>query len=76
MKLQTLPPMLLTVVQKICARIAPTWPLDQFIAVNPHWGRIDQPIEAADARLTVLGNMRLTMPRLFQAGVVERAHPV
>ncbi|MFO1394983.1 MAG: DUF2309 domain-containing protein [Steroidobacteraceae bacterium] len=42
-----------------CDRIAPAWPLDRAIAVNPHWGWIDQPIDAAAARIGVLAGMRL-----------------
>ena len=34
-----------------CARIAPTWPLDQFNAVNPYWGWVDQPMPQAAAAL-------------------------
>ena len=36
-----------------CSRIAPSWPLDRFIAVNPHWGWTDRPI--AEAAATVGG---------------------
>lgn len=43
-----------------CSRITASWPLDEFIAVNPHWGRRDLPIERAAARIEVLGGMRLT----------------
>lgn len=43
-----------------CSRITANWPLDEFIAVNPHWGRRDLPIERAAARIEVLGRMRLT----------------
>lgn len=54
-------------VAQACDRIAPSWPLDRFIAVNPHWGWIDRPIEEAAARLGVLAGMRLlpdvTAPR-------------
>jgi uncharacterized protein YbcC (UPF0753/DUF2309 family) len=50
-----------------CERIAPSWPLDRFIAVNPHWGWIDRPIEEAAAAVGVLAGMRLlpdvTVPR-------------
>lgn len=45
------------------ARIAPTWPLDEFIAVNPYWGWVGQPISAAAAMLGTLAGTRLTMPR-------------
>lgn len=47
------------VVARACERIAPSWPLDRFIAVNPHWGWIDQPVEDAAAALGVLAGMRL-----------------
>jgi hypothetical protein len=45
------------------ARMAPTWPLDKFIAVNPYWGWVDRPIEDASAALGTLAGSRLTMPR-------------
>jgi uncharacterized protein YbcC (UPF0753/DUF2309 family) len=54
-------------VAQACDRIAPSWPLDRFIAVNPHWGWIDRPIEEAAACVGVLAGMRLlpdvTAPR-------------
>jgi hypothetical protein len=54
-------------VAQACDRIAPSWPLDRFIAVNPHWGWIDQPIEEAAAAVGVLAGMKLlpdvTVPR-------------
>jgi uncharacterized protein len=43
-------------------RIAPTWPLDQFIAVNPYWGWVGRPIAEAAAALGTLAGTRLTMP--------------
>lgn len=42
-----------------CRRVAPSWPLDRFIAVNPHWGWIDRPIAESAAALGVLAGMRL-----------------
>ena len=50
-------------VQAACQRIAPTWPLDRFIAVNPYWGFVDRPIGDAAAVLGTLAGTRLTMPR-------------
>ncbi|MBY0409315.1 MAG: DUF2309 domain-containing protein [Burkholderiaceae bacterium] len=66
-------------IELACARIAPTWPLDQFIAVNPYWGWVGQPMPQAAAALEVLGGTRLTMPRSWfaaqwQAGYLQRAH--
>ena len=62
-----------------CARIAPTWPLDQFIAVNPYWGWLNQPIEAVGGALGSLAGSRLMLPRSwFQAewaaGRLTHAH--
>jgi len=49
-------------VQAACRRIAPTWPLDRFIAVNPLWGFIDQPVQAASENIAHLCGSPLTMP--------------
>jgi uncharacterized protein YbcC (UPF0753/DUF2309 family) len=45
-----------------CSRIAPNWPLDRAIAVNPAWGWIDQPIEKASSRLRWLCGSSLLEP--------------
>ncbi len=50
-------------VAEACRRIAPTWPLDRLIAVNPHWGWVDQPIECAAAHLGALGGGTLLWSR-------------
>ena len=42
--------------------IAPTWPLDRMIAVNPYWGRIQQPFEEASADLAKIAGSAMTMP--------------
>jgi uncharacterized protein YbcC (UPF0753/DUF2309 family) len=46
-------------------RIAPAWPLDRLIAVNPFQGHADQPIAEAQARLRWLCGTRLSMPRTW-----------
>jgi uncharacterized protein len=66
-------------VAEACRRIAPTWPLDRLIAVNPHWGWIDQPIERAAAHLGAFGGGRLLWPREtfraeWRAGRLRREH--
>ncbi len=48
-----------------CDRIAPTWPLDQFIAVNPYRGWVQRPIAEAAAQLGALAGTSLTMPRTW-----------
>jgi uncharacterized protein YbcC (UPF0753/DUF2309 family) len=55
--------------RQACASIAPTWPLDQAIAVNPHWERVGLPVRQVAARMAVLGGMRVfpSRTRLRQA---------
>ena len=70
---------LLSAINSACARIAPTWPLDRFIAVNPYWGHLERPIAAAAAHLAALSGGTLLMSRdgfrqEWQAGRVGRQH--
>ncbi|MEO5733768.1 MAG: putative inorganic carbon transporter subunit DabA, partial [Rubrivivax sp.] len=46
-----------------CAAIAPAWPLDRAIAVNPHWARIELGVRTVAARMAVLGDIRVFPPR-------------
>ncbi|WP_097460665.1 YbcC family protein [Mangrovitalea sediminis] len=45
-----------------CQRIAPAWPLDRLIAVNPWWPMIERPFEEVAAKLAALGGIRCLMP--------------
>ena len=49
--------------QRACQAIAPTWPLDRAIAVNPHWSRIGMPVRRVAARMAVLGGIQVFPPR-------------
>lgn len=65
--------------ERACKRIAPTWPLDRFIAVNPLWGMIDAPIFSVSAELAALSGTRLLMPRAWfreqwQRGLIRSEH--
>jgi hypothetical protein len=51
--------------RRAAARIAPSWPLDRFIAVNPLWEMVDEPLPAVAARLSALSGARLVMPRAW-----------
>lgn len=64
--------------QHACEAIAPAWPLDQSIAVNPHWGRIGMPVRQVAARMAVLGGMQVFPARAYlrQAWDEERITPV
>jgi uncharacterized protein YbcC (UPF0753/DUF2309 family) len=58
-------PRLAAAIAGACARIAPTWPLDRFIAVNPFWGMINQPLPRVASALLGLSGARLVMPRAW-----------
>ena len=42
-----------------CQAIAPAWPLDRAIAVNPHWSRIGISIRQVAARMAVLAGIQV-----------------
>lgn len=46
-----------------CRAIAPAWPLDRAIAVNPHWERIHLSVRTVAARMAVLADIRVFPPR-------------
>lgn len=48
-----------------CAAIAPAWPLDRSIAVNPHWARTGLPVRRVAARMAVLAGIQVFPPRTF-----------
>jgi hypothetical protein len=51
-----------TLVASACRIIAPSWPLDRQIAVNPYWGQIDRPFEQAAATIHRLAGGRFALP--------------
>ena len=63
---------------KACEAIAPAWPLDRAIAVNPHWERVGHDVRTVAARLAVLGGVQVLPPRArvqeaWQCGRIVRA---
>ena len=54
-----------------CARIAPVWPLDRFVAVNPFHGLVDQRFQQAAATLHRIGGARMYMPRAYFCEQIE-----
>lgn len=52
-------------ITRACATIMPTWPLDQAVAVNPHWRRVGMPIRHVAARLAALGDFRVFPDRAY-----------
>jgi uncharacterized protein YbcC (UPF0753/DUF2309 family) len=59
-------------VDAACSAIAPTWPLDRFIAVNPWWGWKDRPFDTSAAQLGRLCGSPMTMPRAYYRAAWEK----
>ncbi len=55
-----------------CARVAPCWPLKNFVAVNPFLGVIDHSFHAACAHLYRVSRIRAVMPRRFYREAIAR----
>lgn len=55
-----------TACEQACQQIAPAWPLDRAIAVNPHWQRIGMPLRQVAARMAVLGQIQVFPARSYQ----------
>lgn len=51
--------------ERACSAIAPAWPLDRAIAVNPHWERVGQPVRRVAARMAVLGGIQVLPTRQY-----------
>jgi uncharacterized protein YbcC (UPF0753/DUF2309 family) len=56
-------PELARLIDAACNRIAPVWPLDRFVAVNPFHGLVSQRFEEAAATLRRIADARMYMPR-------------
>jgi uncharacterized protein YbcC (UPF0753/DUF2309 family) len=66
-------------VEEACARIAPVWPLDRSIAVNPWWPLVDAPLSRRSAELAARCGATMVMPRswfreAWQEGRIHGAH--
>jgi len=59
------PELCLTAVYEACERIAPVWPLDRWIAVNPWWGHRQQSVVTAHEQLQALNGTGVLMPPTF-----------
>lgn len=57
---------------KACANIAPSWPLDRLIAVNPLWEMRDKPIEEVSAQLAALAKITCLMPLDYYRDLYEQ----
>lgn len=67
------------VARQACARIAPTWPLELMIAVNPLWERREQPWQDVATQLWQRAGSRLTLGaadyrQAWQDGTIAERH--
>ena len=53
------------VLRRASELVAPVWPLDEWIAVNPFWGMRQMPIHRADELLAKRGGFSMLMPAEF-----------
>ncbi|GGK54201.1 YbcC family protein [Salinarimonas ramus] len=58
-------------VTRACGRIAPLWPLEHFVAVNPYLGLLEQSFAEAATTLARISGARLTLPRGHYAAKVD-----
>ncbi|WP_347331451.1 YbcC family protein [Marinimicrobium locisalis] len=64
---------------RACASVAPTWPLDRLIAVNPFWTMRGEHFGTVSARLSALAYVRCLMPpshylERWQQGQITEQH--
>jgi hypothetical protein len=69
---------LLNELRQACKKIAPVWPLENFVAVNPFLGLADQKFESTAQYLATVGGVQMTMPVSFylekiKEGTITRA---
>ena len=63
--------------QQACAAIAPNWPLDRSIAVNPYWMLREHTFAAVAEEMRLLAGSRMTMPlpyykEQWDAGIITQ----
>ncbi|MDA8195073.1 MAG: DUF2309 domain-containing protein [Thermaerobacter sp.] len=58
-------------VETACQRIAPLWPVKNFVAVNPYFGLSDQPFWQAHQTLQRIAGTGLSMPRAYYREQME-----
>jgi uncharacterized protein YbcC (UPF0753/DUF2309 family) len=58
--------------QAACGRIAPLWPLESFVAVNPYLGLLDHGFEEAALTLSHAAGTHTTMPAAFYRSAHDR----
>ena len=57
---------------RACEEIAPAWPLDQLIAVNPFWEMRHRPFAQVAARMAALGQVQCLMDTSYYQGLWQK----
>ena len=57
---------------RACRAVAPVWPLESFVAVNPYLGLADRPFDEVADRLAQTAGARTTLPAAFYLEAVDR----
>ncbi len=57
--------MLQKVMRRACKKIAPVWPLENFVAVNPYLGLSDQLFDTVAQNLARISDAQMTLPTSF-----------
>jgi len=58
--------------QRACGRIAPLWPLKNFVAVNPFLGMADRRFGEVARVMAEVAGARMTMPRAFYRDAIAQ----
>ena len=56
----------------VAQKIAPVWPLESFVAVNPYLGMIGERFESVAHRLRRVAGARMTMPISYYVNAFDR----
>lgn len=62
---------LLDTLRQTCKKIAPVWPLENFVAVNPYLGMADKTFDQVANDLMTLGGIQMTLPISFYLQKIE-----
>ena len=63
--------LLIDTLRKACKKIAPVWPLESFVAVNPYMGLIDKNFKQVAFDLATAGGIQMTLPTSFYLQKIE-----
>lgn len=56
---------LLKIIRSVCKKMAPLWPLENFVAVNPFLGQTERHFEEVARDLAITGGIHMTLPASF-----------